>query len=72
MTDRERIAAELRAAISLLQARAAELTPLERMKLTSLLLNLQSLLAAPTREDGNPEAGGEATDNCGCNVCKLR
>lgn len=71
MTERERVAAELRAAVEAMKAREAELTPLERLKLKSLLLNLQRLPAAPPLAEEGAATDCEVPETCNCTLCNL-
>jgi hypothetical protein len=71
MTDLERIAAEIYASISRLQAREANLTAVDRVKLASLVLNLKRVLAAIPSCDKCPEASGEDPTRCACARCEL-
>jgi hypothetical protein len=71
MADLDRIAAELRAAITLLQARQASLTTTEQTKLESLLLNLERVLAAKQAGNLGPNTGCEDDADCLCVLCQL-
>ncbi len=71
MTELERFVAELRATIASLQAREAGLTPIERIKLKSLLTNLERLLAATPEAEEGTTADCDVAKNCRCELCKL-
>ena len=71
MADLDRIAAELRAAISLLQTREASLRSIERTKLQSLMLNLERVLAAKQASNEGSKTGCEDDADCQCVLCRL-
>jgi hypothetical protein len=54
-----------------MKAREAVLTPLERLKLKSLLLNLQRLPAAPPLAEEGAATDCEVPETCNCTLCNL-
>ncbi len=71
MANLERIVAEMHAAIEALRARDASLTRIERLKLASLLLNLERVLAAQSARETCRETSGDDAGDCHCGRCEL-
>jgi hypothetical protein len=70
MADFSRIEAEMCAAIHALQAREKSLTPLERLKLMVLRMNLRALRKASRSHDSEAAGGHGAASHCHCDVCR--
>jgi hypothetical protein len=69
MGNLERIAAEMKAAIDELRAHGANLTPIERVKLASLLSNLERVVAAMALHEKCREVTNDGSLTCSCAEC---
>lgn len=69
MANLERIAAEMRVAINRMRAHEASLTPIERLKLASLLLNLERVVEAMARHEKCRALSDDRSSPCSCAEC---